>query len=99
MSLKGTVPPPTVRPSVCATELANAVQAAPKTAGREGLIPDGRKKLTSGAGTNAPSGPTPQPVTCSGNWVARAPPPATAFSQFDTSNSEFTIFMLIGRFR
>src|SRR5260221_6260776 len=98
MSLNGTVPPPTVNPFACATELANGRQAR-KAPVSDGLIPDGRKKLSNGAATKGPNGPTPQLATCRGNAVAGTAPAATAFSQFATSACEFTVFALIGRFR
>src|SRR5438105_2731296 len=98
MSLNGTAPPPTVRPLALATVVASAVHGA-NTAESEGLNPDGRKKLNCGAGTNAPAGPAPQLATCKGNAVGAIAPAATAFSQFDTSNSEFTVFALMGRFK
>src|SRR5436853_2423698 len=98
MSLNGTAPPPTVNPFAFAIEVANAAQGA-KTPLSDGLNPDGRKKLNCGAGTNAPAGPAPQLATCKGNAVGAIAPAATAFSQFDTSNSEFTVFALMGRFK
>src|SRR4051812_47192268 len=98
MSLNGIVPPPTVSPLALAIDEANAAHGA-NTAFNEGLNPDGRKKLSSGAGMKAPAGPAPQVDTCNGSAVGGTAPAATAFSQFDTRSCEFTGFALIGRFR
>src|SRR3954469_8816465 len=98
MSLKGIAPPPTVSPFAVAVAEASPAQGA-NTAFSEGLNPDGRKKLNCGAGTNVPAGPAPHEATCSGSAVGAIAPAATAFSQFPTSNSEFTGFTLMGRFK
>src|SRR5579862_451482 len=65
----------------------------------EGLIPDGRKKFVSAAGTKGPPAPTPQLVTVSGLSVLRFAPAATAAFRFSTTRSPRMAFALIGRFR
>src|SRR5713226_5811251 len=98
MSLNGTVTP-SPNPSAAITELIKAWQGAGTPGNRDGLIPDGRKKLTTAAGINGPAGPMPHPATDSGLVVGVAAPAATALSQLPTSRSPRTVFALMGRFR
>src|ERR1051326_3466457 len=98
MSLNGTVVP---RPSrYCpATRLARPMHGA-NTALSEGLTPDGRKKLSSAGGTNAPAGPTLQVAMVNGlvnRGCAFATAQAFARSQFSTIAFGFAGFTLIGR--
>src|SRR6476659_7412099 len=98
MSLNGTGVP---RPSrYCpATTLASPRHGA-NAAVSDGLIPDGRKKLSSAGGTNAPAGPTPQVAIVSGlvksGWEL-ATANALARSQFSTMALALAGFTLIGR--
>src|SRR5271165_6986509 len=113
MSLKGT--PPSARAgtpflsagkSPSSTEIASGRQAAygPDGLASEGLSPEGRKKLASGAAiknwpANGPEGTTPQVFTLRGLLVGETTPAATARSQFSSSRSPRAALALIGRFR
>src|SRR6478672_2548391 len=97
MSLNGTVTggfPPSPRRYCPATRLASPMHGA-KAVVSDGLIPEGRKKLISAAGTNAPAGPTPHVATESG--VEKLCPAAFARSQFSIRALGFAGFTLMGR--
>src|SRR5580765_7086180 len=98
MSLNGTVVPSPSR--YCpATRLARPMQGA-NAAASDGLIPDGRKKLNSAGGTNAPAGPMLQVAMVSGLLnvgCALAMAQALARSQFSTMAFGLAGFTLIGR--
>src|SRR5215472_9883680 len=100
MSLKGTsVPSP--RRYWPATTLASPRHGA-NTALSDGLIPEGRKKLSSAGGTNAPAGPTLQVAIVSGlvkRGCALAKAQELARSQFSIRALGFAGFTLIGRLR
>src|ERR1700756_3544758 len=98
MSLNGTVVPRPRR--YCpATRLARPMQGA-KAVVSDGLNPEGRKKLSSAGGTNAPAGPTLQVAIVKGlvnsGW-ALATAQAFARSQFSISAFGFAGFTLMGR--
>src|SRR4029077_12375099 len=98
MSLNGTGVP---RPSrYCpATTLASPRHGA-NAAVSDGLIPDGRKKLSSAGGTNAPAGPTPQVAIVNGllnSGCALATAQAFARSHFSPRAFGLAGFTLIGR--
>src|SRR3954451_21091650 len=100
MSLNGTVVPRPRR--YCpATRLASPAQGA-NTGARDGLTPEGRKKLRSAGGTKAPAGPTLQVAIVSGlvnSGCAFATAQALARSQFSTIALGLAGFTLMGRFR
>src|ERR1051326_290498 len=98
MSLNGTVVP---RPNrYCpATKFARPPQGA-NTVASDGLIPEGRKKLNSAGGTNAPAGPTLQVAIVNGlvnSGCALATAQAFARSQFSISALGLAGFTLMGR--
>src|SRR5690349_12772997 len=100
MSLNGTVVP---RPSrYCpATRLARPMHGA-NAAVSDGLVPEGRKKLSSAGGTNAPAGPMLQVAMVNGlvkSGCELATAQAFARSQFSTIALGFAGFTLMGRFR
>src|SRR5438067_1444297 len=77
---------PRPRPSAFITRLIRPRQAAGSVAANEGFSPEGRKKLTTAAGMNAPAGPAPQPFTKSGLSVGKSAPAATALSSWRQAN-------------
>src|ERR1700704_2713063 len=100
MSLNGTLVP-SPRRYCPATRLANPMHGANAVV-RDGLIPDGRKKLSSAGGTNAPAGPIPHVLIESGfenSGCELATAKALARSQFSTSALGFAGFTLMGRLR
>src|SRR6185437_13165943 len=98
ISLNGTVVFPKPRWYWAATRDA-APRHGAKTPVSDGLIPDGRKKLSNAAGANTPAGPLPQVATFSGLELGATAPAATARSQFSISAFELVGLALIGRFR
>src|SRR5258708_8757916 len=111
MSLKGTqlVSPdapglqPAFSPVACKSASAKGTQGVNGPPANEGLIPDGRKKLTSAEGTKngsfAPGiGFAPQLAMARGLVEGEAPA-ATAACQFAASRSPRAALALIGRFR
>src|SRR5689334_23222457 len=100
MSLKGTFVPRPRR--YCPDTTLARPRHGVKTPVSDGLVPEGRKKLSSAGGTNAPAGPMLQVAMVNGlvkSGCALATAQAFARSQFSTIALGFAGFTLMGRFR
>src|SRR3954447_6486291 len=96
MSLNGTgTPRPS--PSACSTDCTSPKHAGGTVGTSDWFRPEGRKKLVTAAGTNAPAGPTPQAATEIGRVLGGTAPAATAACQFLVSRSPRVGLALIGR--